>query len=149
MSRSFSIVESMSRDRDEASSAAIAATTSCAARGSSTLGRAGYGFSAGPLSARACTTTPARIPTTKSDSVVTALTSFTAHHLAAGYGQCQRKELIDPLGVAKVDSVDMHRVRAHGRAAHVRKRQRLDLRWGSTGDGALQLVGPSRDALVV
>src|ERR1700694_1424828 len=123
VSRSVSIVESTSLESAWASSVPIAAITSCAARGSSTLGSAGYGFSAGPLSTTACTTTPARIPTAKSESVANARGSFTAHDLPAGHGQRQRKELIDALGVPKVDGVDVYRVAADGRATDVRERE--------------------------
>src|SRR5437879_4092124 len=131
----------MSLERALASSAPTAATTSCAARGSSTFGSAGYGFSAGPLSTSACTTTPARIPITKSDSVATARVSFTADNLAAGHGQCQREELIDALRVAKIDRVDMHRIAAYGRSTDVGERERLDGRRGAAGVSALQLGG--------
>src|SRR4029077_6593819 len=116
VSRSVSIVESTSLERAWASSAAIAPITSCAARGSSTLGSVGYGFSPGPLSTKAWTTTPARIPTAKSESVANARASFTADDLPAGHGQRQRKELIDALRVPKVDRVDVHGVAADRRA---------------------------------
>src|SRR6266704_6341889 len=136
MSRSFSIVESMSLESACASSAPIAATTSCATRGSSTFGSAGYGLSAGPLSTNACTTTPARIPIANRESVTAARPSFTADHLAAGHGQRQRKELVNALRVSKVDGIDVDRVAADGRAADVGERERRDRRRGAARFGA-------------
>src|ERR1700730_5229823 len=141
VSRAVSIVESTSLERDWASSAPIAAITSCGARGSSTWGSAGCGFSAGPLSTTAWTTIPARIPTAKSESVATARASFTALHLAAVDGQRQWKELIDALRIPKADRVDVHGIHANGRAADVRERKRLDLRRRSAGIGGLKLGG--------
>src|SRR5438132_6339057 len=115
----------MSLERALASSAPTAATTSCAARGSSTFGSAGYGFSAGPLSTSACTTTPARIPTTKSDSVAAARVSFTAPHLATVDGQRQGEKLVDTLCGAKTDGVDVHGIDTNTCAADVCERERL------------------------
>src|SRR5256714_13338092 len=127
---------------------AVIESTSCAARGSYTLCRDGYIFSTGPLSTNEWTTTPARIPRAKSDSVTAARASFTAHHLAAEHRQRQRGELVDALGVAIVDGIDVHLVAARARPAHVRERQRLNRRGGPADVRALEVGGALRDGLV-
>src|SRR5438093_10424399 len=104
----------------------MASTTSCATCGSSTLGSAGSGFSAGPLSTKVCTTTPVRIPRAKSPSVAIARVSFTADHLAPSDREGEREELVDALRVAQADGVDVDRVRTRARAADVRERERRD-----------------------
>src|SRR5437867_1700529 len=91
---------------------------------------------------------PPRMPTTKSESVAIVRTSFTADHLAAGHGQCQRKELIDALRAAKADCVDVHRIGAHAGASDVGERERLNGRGGAAGVSALELGGALGDALV-
>src|SRR5207245_5370816 len=82
------------------------------------------------------------------ESVANARVSFTADHLATGHGQCQREELIDALRVAKIDSVDVHRISADDRPTDVGERERLDGRRGAAGVSALQLGGTLGDALI-
>src|SRR5438309_277108 len=147
-SRSVRIEMSAIFDRACASSAPTAATKSCAAGGSSTLGRAGNGFSAGPFSRNACRTTPPRIPTANRASVAIARASFTADDLAAGDRQREGKELVYALRVAEIDGVDVDGVAAHAPAADVRQREWLDRGGRAAGVRSLQLRRTLRDALV-
>jgi len=101
------------------------------------LGKGRIGVVGGALSTIECTTTPARIPIAKSESVTAARASFTANHLAAGHRQCQREELIDALRVTEIDGVDVHRVAADGRAADIREGERLDRAGRAAGVRAL------------